>query len=130
MTKKEGPVNTIDLLVEVFGEYPGCLLVEYLKDGACLNATVEGESFSLEKTDGVLVISEEVLDSPDITVSLNREACEYLASSEKLEDFTNRTRECIRGTHGGCRMTYEINAGPARMLMKGYLDFSRKMGLI
>lgn len=130
MARKKAEKETIDLLVEVFGEYPGSMLVEYLKDGACLQATVEGQTFSLEKADGVLLISEEELEYPDITVHLNREACEYLAASSKLEDFVTRTKECIHGPHGNCRMTYEINAGVTRMLMKGYLDFSRKMGII
>lgn len=130
MAKKKAHKETIELLAGVFGEYPGYLLVEYLKDGACLQATVEGETFSLEKANGVLTISAEELESPDITVELNREACEYLAASEELEDFVTRTRECINGDHGNCLMSYEINAGVTRMLMKGYLDFSRKMGLI
>jgi len=122
--------ETIQLIAGVFQEYPGSKLVEFLKDGACLQAYVEGDAFSLEKCDGVLVISEEEIESPDITVELNREACLYLAASEELEDFVTRTRECVRGTHDACVMTYKVNASPPRMLMKGYLDFARKMGLL
>lgn len=126
--KKEKP--TIELLLDVFQDYPGSQLVDYLKDGACLQGTVEGDVFGLEKSDGILLISKGKPESPDITVELNREACEYLAASEKPEDFVTRTRECVNGTHGDCRMTYRINASPPRMLMKGYLDFARKMGLL
>jgi hypothetical protein len=129
MARKKGK-ETIDLLVEVFQEYPGSELVEYLKDGACLQATVDDECFSLEKADGVLFISEGELESPDLTVWLNREACEYLSSSEEVRDFVTRTRQCIRGTHDDCRMTYEVNASVPRLLMKGYLDFMRKLGLV
>lgn len=130
MAKKKPTRKTIDLLEGVFNEYPGTQLVEYLKEGACLQATVEGECFSLEKVDGYLEITEGELESPDITVELNREACEYLAKSKELDDFVVRTRECVNRTHGECVMTYEINAGVTRMLFKGYLDFARKMGII
>ncbi len=130
MTRKKHTKKTRDLLEVVFNKYPGTLLVEYLKEGACLQATVEGECFSLEKMDGHLQITGGELESPDITVELNREACEYLAKSKELEDFVTRTRECVNQTHGNCVMTYEINAGVTRMLFKGYLDFARKMGIV
>lgn len=122
--------DTFELIVRVFQDYPGSQLVEYLKDGACIQAWVEDQQFALEKADGVLYISEDTLESPDFTVRLNREACEYLAASEQLQDFVDRTRECVRGSHGDCSLTYKVNASPPRMLMKGYLDFSRKMGLL
>lgn len=129
MTKKKRK-ETIDLVVEVFQEYPGSVLVYYLRDGACLQATVEEDKFALEKSDGILLISPGELEFPDITVWLNKAACEYLAAAEVPQDFVTRTRECIRGTHKPCLMTYEINASVTRMLMKGYLDFVRKLGLI
>lgn len=91
---------------------------------------MEGEYFTLEKKDGMLEIGEGKLESPDISVELNRAACEYLAGCEELEDFVTRTRECVNRTHDDCVLTFEVNAGPARMLMKGYLDFARKMGLL
>lgn len=130
MAKKKPAKKTIDLLEGVFNKYPGTKLAEYLKEGACLQATVEGDCFSLEKTDSHLEITEGELEFPDITVELNREACEYLAKSKEPADFVIRTRECINRSHGDCVMTYEINAGVTRMLFKGYLDFARKMGII
>ncbi|MBU4175220.1 MAG: hypothetical protein KKB90_13560 [Actinobacteria bacterium] len=130
MAKKKPAVETIDLLVKMFQEYPGSVVVERLRDGACLEATVDGQEFGLEKTDGVLMISEGAPVSPDISVELNREACDYLAGSETPDDVITRTRECINGTHDDCTMTYSIDAGPPRMLLKGYLDFARKMGLL
>ena len=130
MAKKKAVVETIDILVEMFQEYPGSVVVERLRDGACLKATVDGHEFSLEKTDGVLMISEGAPVSPDISVEMNREACEYLAGSENPEDVITRTRECIDGKHDDCTMSYSIDASPPRMLLKGYLDFARKMGLL
>jgi len=130
MAKKRSRGQAIDLLDGVFRKYPGSRLVEFLGEGACLQATVDGDSFSLTKVDGVLAIVEEVLESPDISVDLNRAACEYLAGSKKLEDFVTRTRQCIKGTHNDCRMSYEVNASMARMLTKGYLGFARNMGII
>ncbi|MCG2796230.1 MAG: hypothetical protein L6427_10280 [Actinomycetia bacterium] len=130
MAKKKPPEEAIDLLLEIFQEYPGSQVVGYLKDGACLQATVDGQPFGLEKTDGVLMISEGAPEFPDITVNLNLEACQYLAGCKELEDVVARTRECIHGTHGNCTMAYSIDASPPRMLLKGYLDFARKMGLL
>lgn len=130
MAKKKSATETIDLLLEMFQEYPGSIVVERLKDGACLQATVGGQAFSLEKSDGMLLISEGAPESPDISVDLNRKACEYLAGSENPDDIITRTRECISGTHDDCTMTYSIDASPPRMLLKGYLDFARKMGLL
>lgn len=127
MAKKKEP---IDLVREVFDRYPGTKLVEYLKEGACLQATVEEEDFSLEKKDGSLLIIEGRLDSPDISVVLNRAACEYLAASKEPDDFVTRTRECINRKQGKCEMDYEVNAGLPRMLVKGYFDFARKLGII
>lgn len=130
MPKKKTPEERFDLILSVFQEYPGCQLVDYLKNGACLQATVDGQPYTLEKENGVLLIGEGTLEDPDLTVELNEEACEYLAASEELTDFVTRTRECVRGTHGNCRMSYKVNASPPRMLLKGYLDFARKMGLL
>lgn len=130
MAKKRSSNETKDLLEDVFQKRPGSQLVDFLNEGACLQATVEGRTFSLEKKDGTLEISEGGPESPDITVELNRAACLYLAGSREPEDFVTRTRECIDRTHGNCEMTYEINASVVRMLTKGYLDFARKMGII
>ena len=79
MTAKPKPKSTIELLLSVFQDYPGSQLVDYLKDGACLQGTVDGEVFGLEKSDGILLISRGRPESPDITVEMNRDACEYLA---------------------------------------------------
>jgi hypothetical protein len=130
MPNKKQSDERFDLILRVFQEYPGCQLVDYLKDGACLQVTVEDQPYTLEKEDGVLLIGEGTLDDPDLTVELNQEACEYLVASEELSEIVTRTRECVRGTHGNCRMSYKVNASPPRMLLKGYLDFSRKMGLL
>lgn len=130
MAKKKSPEELQGLLVEIFQEYPGSQVVGYLKDGACLQATVDGQCFSLEKTDGVLMISEGAPEYPDISVDLNLEACRYLAGCEELDDVVTRTRECIHGTHGNCKMTYKIDASPPRMLLKGYLEFARRMGIL
>lgn len=118
------------LLDEAFGQPPGCRLVEPLKEGACLQATVDGKVYKLEKTGRELVITEGAPASPDISVELNRAACEYMAASEELQDFVTRARECINETHDNCYMTYEINAGITRMLLKGYLDFARMLRIM
>ena len=68
MAKKKKDV--IDLFEEVFTNYPGSKLVEPLKDGACLQATVEGRDIKGEKLGRRFVVSEGVLSSPDITLSL------------------------------------------------------------
>ena len=122
--------DVVDLFEEVFGRYPGSKLVEPLKDGACLQAKVDGVDIKGEKCGRVFVISEGVLASPDISVEMNRSACEYMAASEELQDFVTRARECINETHGNCVMTYEINAGLTRLLLKGYLDFARMLHII
>lgn len=122
--------DLIDLFEEVFGDYPGSRLVEPLKDGACLQAKVDGTYIRGEKCGREFVISEGVLDSPDITVEMNRAACEYMAGSEELEDFVVRARECIEQKHGNCVMTYEFNAGWTRLILKGYLDFARTLRII
>jgi len=128
MAKKKKDV--LVLFEEVFGDYPGCKLVEPLKDGACLQATVDDRHIRGEKISGEFVISEGLLDNPDITVELNRAACEYMAASEELEDFMVRARECINESHDDCYMTYEFNAGWTRLLLKGYLDFARTLKII
>lgn len=128
--KKKPKRDTIDVVVDVFSEYPGSQLIEYLKDGACIQATVEDRCFSLEKVNGILEICEEEMDSADFAVVLNRAALDYLAGSEELEDFVTRTRECLHGKRDECEMTYEVIASPPRMLLKGYLEFARKMGLL
>lgn len=122
--------DIIDLFEEVFGDYPGSKLVEPLKDGACLQATVDGEDIMGEMCGREFVISEGVLDNPDITVEMNRAACEYMAASEELDDFVVRARECIEQSHGDCVMTYEFNAGWTRLILKGYLDFARMLRVI
>ena len=122
--------DLIDLFEEVFGDYPGSRLVEPLKDGACLQATVDGTCIKGEKRGGEFVISEGVLDNPDITVEMNCAACEYMAASEELDDFGVRARECIEQSHGDCVMTYEFNAGWTRLILKGYLDFARTLRII
>ncbi|PKQ27843.1 MAG: hypothetical protein CVT63_05800 [Candidatus Anoxymicrobium japonicum] len=118
------------LLEEVFGKYPGCKLIEPLKSGACLQATVEGKDYSIEKVEREIVISQGAHENPDLSVELNRAACEYMAASEKLEDFVIRARECINQTHDDCVMTYEVNAGIPRMLLRGYLDFARTLRIV
>ena len=130
MAKKRSKPDILELLTEVFGKYPGNRLAGYLKDGACLEASVDGVTYTLEKRDGELCFEEGAPECPDISVELNRAACQYLADSREMEDFVTRTRECIDGSHNRCRMTYKINAPWPRMLMKGYLDFARKMGLL
>lgn len=122
--------DVVDLFYEVFGNYPGAKLVEPLKEGACLQATVDGIKIKGEKCGRKLVVSEGVLDNPDITVEMNRAACEYMAASEELQDFVTRSRKCINQTHDDCVMTYEINAGLTRLLIKGYLDFARMLRII
>lgn len=128
MAKKKKDV--VELFDEVFCNYPGSKLVEPLKDGACLQATVDGRDIKGEKKGRTFVVSEGVLSSPDITVEMNRSACEYMAASVELEDFVTRARECIEQTHGNCYMTYEYNAGWTRLILKGYLDFARMLKLV
>jgi hypothetical protein len=128
MAKKKKDV--IELFDEVFGNYPGSKLVEPLKDGACLQAKVDGRNIKGEKRWRRFVVSEGVLVSPDITVEMSRAACEYMAASEELEDFVVRARECIEGTRKNCYMTYEFNASWTRLLLKGYLDFARTLRII
>ena len=107
----------------------GCL-VEPLKEGACLQATVDGTCIKGEKRGRDFLISEGELDNPDISVELNRAACEYMAGSQELDDFVVRARECIEQKHGDCYMTYEFNAGVTRLILKGYLDFARMLRVI
>jgi hypothetical protein len=128
MAKKKQDV--LELFIEVFGKYPGSKLVEPLKDGACLQATVEGKDIKGEKRGRRFIISEGTHQCPDIIVDMNREACEYMAASEELEDFVTRARECINQAHGNCVMTYEFNAGWTRLILKGYLDFARMLHLV
>ncbi len=122
--------DIVALFEEVFGDYPGSRLVEPLKDGACLQATVDGRDIKGEKRGRSFVVSEGVLERPDISVEMNREACEYMAASEELEDFVVRARECIARTHGNCYMDYRYNASWARLMLKGYLDFARMLKII
>lgn len=128
MAKKKKDV--IELFEEVFGDYPGSKLVEPLKDGACLQARVDGRDIKGEKRGREFVVSEGVLASPDISVEMNRSACEYMAASKELDDFVTRARECIDRTHGDCYMTYEYNAGWTRLILKGYLDFARMLKIV
>lgn len=127
MAKKK---DVLQLLTEVFGSYPGSRLLEPLKDGACLQGRIAGKDYKLEKRGRETVICEGVLANPDISVEMNRAAAEYLAESEEPREFVTRARECIAQSHDGCVMTYEINAGMTRMLLKGYLDFARMLGII
>jgi hypothetical protein len=122
--------DVVELFDEVFGNYPGSKLVEPLKDGACLQAKVDGRYIKGEKRGRRFVVSEGVLASPDITVEVSRAACEYMAASEELDDFVVRARECIEGTRKNCTMTYEFNASWTRLLLKGYLDFARALRII
>jgi hypothetical protein len=122
--------DVIQLMEEVFGEYPGSVLIEPLKDGACLQATIDGRKVKAEKRGRSLVITEGELESPDITVKMSRDAAEYMAESARPEEFVERARECINGTYEGLYMDYEINAGLTRMLMKGYFDFARVLRII
>ena len=128
MAKKKQ--DLIDLFEEAFGNYPGSKLVEPLKEGACLQATVDGTCIKGEKRGRDFLISEGELDNPDISVELNRAACEYMAGSQELDDFVVRARECIEQKHGDCYMTYEFNAGVTRLILKGYLDFARMLRVI
>lgn len=130
MAKKKFPKDVKGLLEEVFAQPPGSELARPLREGAALQATVEGETFSLTKRNGRLVVTEGGLSSPDITVDLNRAACEYMASSDELDEFVSRARECIRRERDACYMDYEFNAGYSRLIMKGYLDFARRFGII
>lgn len=127
MAKKK---DILQLLQDVFGSYPGSKLLEPLRDGACLQGRIAGKDYKLEKRYGKTVICDGVAASPDISVEMNRAAAEYLAGSEEPADFVARARECIAGTHDDCSMSYEIHAGLPRMLMKGYLDFARMLGII
>lgn len=122
--------DVIQVMEEVFGSYPGSVLIDPLKDGACLQATIEGEHVKAEKRGRRLVISEGVLESPDITVVMNRAAAEYMAESARPEEFIERARECINRVYEDCFMDYEINAGLTRMLMKGYFDFARVLRIL
>jgi len=122
--------DVVDLFEEAFGNYPGSKLVEPLKEGACLQAIVDGVDIKGEKCGRVFFVSEGVLANPDISVEMNRAACEYLAASVELQDFVTRARECINQTYGDCVMTYEINAGLPRLLLKGYLDFARMLHIV
>jgi hypothetical protein len=128
MPKKKKDI--VEVFEEVFAEYPGSRLVEPLKDGACLQATIDGREIKGEKRSRVFVVSEGVLSSPDIKVEMNRAACEYMAASEELEDFVTRARECIDRSHGSCYMTYEFCASWPRLLLKGYLDFARMLKIV
>ena len=122
--------EVVELMREVFGEYPGSALIEPLKDGACLQATVDGTKVKAEKRGRSFVIMEGVLDSPDISVVMNRNAAEYMAESARPEEFVERARECINRVYEDCYMDYEINVGLTRMLMKGYFDFARMLRIL
>jgi len=126
---KKAKKDTLSLIEGVFKKRPGSELAKFLKEGACIEACVDGEHFRLEKTDGQLMVTPGEVSSPDISVEMNRAACEYLASSKKLDDFVKRTRECIDGTNPDCKIKYRT-AGMPRLLLKGYLDFARKIGII
>ncbi len=115
----------IVLLEEVFGTHPGSELGKPLKEGACIQGQVEGEDYSLVKKGGVLVVSRGTVPNPDITVELNRAACEYIAGAKELPEFIERARECIRGEKKGCLFTYCYDASFPRLMMKGYMDFAR-----
>jgi hypothetical protein len=130
MAQKKKPEETIDLLVDMFQDYPWSEIVRHLKNGACLQAIVEGQEFCLEKTDGVLEISEGAPESPDISVELNRDTCVYLAAASDPDDIVTRTRECMGCGRDSRSLSYSIDASPPRMLLKGYLEFARKMGLL
>lgn len=122
--------DPVELVSNVFDKYPGSRVVEYLRNGACIQAVLDGRFFALEKQYGNISITEKKLDFPDLTVELNQAACEYLAGSEELEDFVTRARECINNQRPGCRMSYRINASPPRLVMKGYLEFGYRMGIL
>lgn len=130
MAKKEKPKEIIDLLEEVFGTYPGSELGKPLKNGAAIQGVVEGETYSLVKQDGALVIDEGPVSNPDITVELNRASCDYIAGARELPEFIERARECIRGERAGCLFTYGYTANIPRLMMRGYLDFARAFGII
>lgn len=119
-----------ELIEQVFLKYPGSELVEYLKDGACIQCLLDGDEFTLEKRQGKMILEDGGLDYPDFRVELNETACEYLASSPELKDFVTRTRECIRGEADSCYMTYQVTASLPYLLSKGYLEFARKMGIL
>ncbi|MDD5749005.1 MAG: hypothetical protein PHP64_08210 [Actinomycetota bacterium] len=129
MGNRKNSKSTHKILQEVFDKYPGSKIAEYLKEGAKIQATIDGETFAIEKADGHLKIKKGILDSPDISATLNRAACDYIASSRELEDFVTRTRQCIEGSRKNCSISYET-AGTMRLLLKGYLDFAKKLGMI
>ncbi len=117
------------LLEKVFGGYPGSELGKPLKEGARIQGVVEGVAYNLCKRDGSLVIREGDIPNPDISVVLNREACEYIAGASDPEGFIERSRECITGRREGCLFEYRVHASVPRLLLKGYLDFARTFGI-
>jgi hypothetical protein len=125
MAGKSGRKEIIVLLEEAFGTYPGSELGKPLKEGACIQGHVDGAEYYLVKRGGELVVSEGTVPSPDITVELNRAACEYIAGARELPEFIERSRECIRGQRKGCVFNYRYNASFPRLMMKGYMDWAR-----
>lgn len=130
MPRKKYPEDNHELLEHMFNEYPGSRAAEYLKDGSCIQAIVEDEHYALEKINGTLYITEEALEYPDLVIEVNRKACEYLAGAKDLDDCVVRVKRCMDGARSGCSMDYEVNASVPRLLMKGYLEFAQKMGII
>lgn len=119
-----------DLLKKIFQEYPGSDLVKSVKDGACLQATVDGEPYTLEKIDGVVEVRPGYASYPDIVVEMNRKSCEYVAAAKEEKDLVDRITDCVNGERQGCQLSFKIKANPIRLLMKGYLDFARKLKII
>lgn len=130
MARKGHEKDIMELLEDVFGSYPGAELGKPLREGACIQGRVEGEEYSLRKSNGSLVVAEGRVQGPDISVTLNRPACEYISGATVLSEFIERSRECIDGRRDGCVFEYRIHASIPRLLMKGYLDFARSFGVI
>lgn len=130
MARNDNGKEIKKLLEDVFGSYPGSELGKPLKDGASIQGVVEGEEYSLRKSNGSLVISTGAVHGPDISVVLNRATCEYVSGAGGLEEFISRSRECIDGRRDGCVFEYRIHASLPRLLLKGYLDFARSFGII
>ncbi|MDD5447860.1 MAG: hypothetical protein PHO53_01655 [Actinomycetota bacterium] len=122
--------STSNLLKQIFQEYPGSDLIKYVKDGACLQATVDDEPYTLEKVGGVIEVRPGYTNSPDIVVKMNRESCEYIAAATEEKDLVDRITDCVNGEREGCQMSFKIKANPLRMLMRGYLDLARKLKII
>ncbi len=128
ITEMDESKEILDLLNDVFGAYPGSRLGEPLRDGACIQGTVDGEDYYLEKRGGTLVIGKGTLPRPDISVRMNRAACEYIAGAGEIAGFIARTRECARGSVEGCLLTYHVHASMPKMLMHGYMNFANTWG--